>query len=103
MPVCLRAKGPMAGVALYAALFEPGVTELELTDLPKSHMQGPHFLNVLRVLDTPQALAMVAEKTKVRLLKANTNDWDYATETAKALKWSQGQIEFETGQQRSPG
>ena len=25
-------------------------------------MQGPHFLNVLRVLDVPQALAMAAER-----------------------------------------
>jgi dienelactone hydrolase len=98
VPVCLRANGPMAGVALYAALFEPGVAELELTDLPKSHMQGPHFLNVLRVLDTPQALAMVAEKTKVRLHQSSTDGWDYATGTAKALKWSRGQIDVQTGQ-----
>jgi hypothetical protein len=98
VPICLRAKGPIAGVALYAALFEPGVDELELTDLPKSHVLGPHFLNVLRVLDTPQALAMVAEKTKVRLVKSDVKDWDYANETAKAMKWSQGQIEFQAGQ-----
>jgi hypothetical protein len=94
VPLCVRAKGPTAGVVLYAAMFEPGIDELELTDLPRSHTQGPHFLNVLRVLDTPQALAMVAEKTNVRLRQSGNDGWDYATETARALKWSQGQIEI---------
>jgi hypothetical protein len=38
-------------------------------------MQGPHLLNVLRILDLPQALAMVAEKTKVRLQQTHDGGW----------------------------
>ena len=89
----LTGRGPMAGVALYAALFEPGVDEVELIDPPASHMQGPHFLNVLRVLDMPQAVAMAAEKTKVTIRTKDPKPWAFALETAKALKWPEMQVE----------
>ena len=29
-------------------------------DPPKSHKEGPHFLHVLRVLDIPEALGLLA-------------------------------------------
>ena len=31
-------------------------------DPPTSHMEGPHFLNVLRVLDIPVALGLLAPR-----------------------------------------
>lgn len=95
VPIQIEASGDMAGVALYAALFEPGLIELELTDLPASPMQGPHFLNVLRVLDMPQAVAMAGEKLKVRLRQKGADGWDFPRQTAEALKWPEGQIEIE--------
>jgi hypothetical protein len=87
-PLRVRADGSMAGVALYASLFEPGVDELSLSNMLPSHVQGPHFLNVLRVLDMPQALAMAAERSHVVLETANPGDWSFATETAKAMGWA---------------
>ena len=45
-------------VAAYAALFEPSIKEVIVINPPKSHMEGPHFLNVLRVLDIPEALGL---------------------------------------------
>ena len=51
----------MAAVVLYASLFEPPLNSLSLGYLPKSHAaDAPDILNVLRVLDMPQALAMAA-------------------------------------------
>jgi hypothetical protein len=50
----LHAEGPMGVNALYAALFEPAVRQLDLVDLPQSQMQGPDYLNVLKVTDIPQ-------------------------------------------------
>lgn len=47
-------------LAAYAALFEPSIKEVIVIDPPKSHKEGPHFLNVLRVLDTPEALGLLA-------------------------------------------
>jgi hypothetical protein len=89
----VRATGAMAGVALYASLFEPGVDELRLSGLPPSHVKGPHFLNVLRVLDTPQAVAMGAERSRVVLENATPADWSFAAETAKAMGWD-GHVEI---------
>ena len=77
----------MAGVTLYAALFEPGVDEMRLSRLPTSHVRGPHFLNVLRVLDMPQAVAMAAERCRVVLEGAQPADWSFASDTAKSLGW----------------
>jgi hypothetical protein len=94
VPVKLEARGAMAGVALYAALFEPAVTELELYDLPRSHMQGPHLLNVLRVVDMPQVLAMAAEGRKVTVRLGGTEGWEFATETAKRLGWPAERVRF---------
>ncbi len=50
----LHAEGAMGVNALYAALFEPAVRKLDLVDLPQSQMQGPDYLNVLKVTDIPQ-------------------------------------------------
>ena len=47
-------------IAAYAALFDPSIKEVTIIDPPKSHKDGPHFLNVLRVLDIPEALGLLA-------------------------------------------
>ncbi len=52
-----------AGIlAAYAALFEPSIKEVVIVDPPKSHREGPIFLNVLRVLDIPDALGLLAPR-----------------------------------------
>jgi len=67
LPITLTGRKTMAGVALYASLFEPHVSRLDLWHLPASHSDGPIFLNVLRFLDIPQALAMAAERCETHL------------------------------------
>jgi len=86
LPIRLEADGDMAVNALYASLFVP-VDELVLTHLPKSHTNGPDYLNVLRILDLPQAVAMASERCRVELRGANEADWSYATQTARTLGW----------------
>ena len=63
----LRAGGSMAVNALYASLFEPNLKRMELSEMPKSHAAGPDYLNVLKVLDVPQALELAAERCAVDL------------------------------------
>ncbi|MCS7046788.1 MAG: prolyl oligopeptidase family serine peptidase, partial [Gemmataceae bacterium] len=53
-------KGRAGILAAYAALFEPSIKEVVVIDPPRSHQQGPHFLNILRVLDVPEALGLLA-------------------------------------------
>jgi len=84
----LGSAGTMAGVALYAALFEPQITDLCLSDPPATHRDGPTFLNVLRFLDMPQAVALAAENTSVVLTTPNAPAWQYPTSVAERFGWN---------------
>ena len=84
----------MAGVALYASLFEPDIKRLDLYDLPKTHRDGPIFLNVNRYLDMPQAVAMAAERSKVVLYQDDDAGWEYPQAVAEKLGWDAKQIQI---------
>jgi dienelactone hydrolase len=86
-PVSLVADRELAGIALYAAMFEPRIESLELVDLSRSHRHGPDFLNVLRIVDVPQTVAMVAENTNVTIYQDHKTGWDYPLGVAKKLGW----------------
>jgi hypothetical protein len=60
--VTVRAQGTMGVNALYAALFEPAVTRLDLSALPKSHLEGPDYLGVMRFTDIPQTLELAKKR-----------------------------------------
>ncbi|MFW6124662.1 MAG: alpha/beta hydrolase family protein, partial [Pirellulales bacterium] len=81
----LEAHRTMAGIVLYASLFEPGVEQLDLWSLPTTHRQGPTFLNVLKVLDMPQAVAMVPAETRVVLHETDPSAWRWPRELADNL------------------
>ena len=77
----------MAGVALYAALFEPDITRLDLHNLPSSHRDGPILLNVQRYFELPQAVAMAAENSKIVLYQQQKTGWEYPQAVAQQLGW----------------
>jgi dienelactone hydrolase len=93
LPLRIDARGQMAVNALYASLFEPGIGSLLLDDLPKSHMQGPDYLNVLRFLDIPQAVALAAGNVPVVLRQTNPETWFFPAEVAANLGWPEGQFQ----------
>jgi hypothetical protein len=69
-----------AGIlAAYAALFEPAIKEVIVINPPKSHMEGPHFLGVLRVLDIPEALGLLAP-TPLTIVGGNDPAFDRTAE-----------------------
>ncbi len=81
VPLTISGKGRAAGWGLYASLFEPPVAELQLTDLPVNHAQGPIFLNVSRILELPQAVAMVSDHSRVTLrfsVPKLRSGWEFA-------------------------
>lgn len=78
-PLWLQGKQQMAGIALYAGMYEPAVARLDLWYLPTTHHDGPHFLNVRKYLDMPHALALAAPKP----IKLYVKDAD----AAKAWAW----------------
>lgn len=63
-PVVVEGTGPAAVVGAYAALLEPEIAGVVAHDPPASHMDAdaPQFLNVLRVLDVPEALGLLAPR-----------------------------------------
>jgi cephalosporin-C deacetylase-like acetyl esterase len=93
-PLSIEGHGTMAGVALYGSLFEPNIQRLDLYDLPKTHRDGPIFLNVSRYLDMPQAVAMAAERSKVVLYQDDDAGWDYPQAVAEKLGWDAEQIQI---------
>src|SRR5262249_4666161 len=63
------AQGNAGVIAAYAALYEPAIGEVVVVDPPPSHQPrsagaayGPALLNVLRVLDIPDALGCLAPR-----------------------------------------
>lgn len=98
VPLWLQGEGDMAGVALYASLFEPDVKRLDLHELPASHRTGSSLLNVLKIMDTPQALAMAAERSNIRLYQTTKEGWEYPQAVGKALGWPGDRIQIRTGQ-----
>jgi hypothetical protein len=109
VPLWLQSNRQMAGVALYASLFEPKIARLDLWNMPASHRDGPYFLNVLRVLDTPLAVALATERSKVRIYQEqpageeNSSDskpadaktgWEYPAAVSAALGWNAKQFQL---------
>ncbi len=68
-------RGQAGVIAAYSALFEPSIQEATVVDPPASHHDGPYFLGVLRVLDTPDALGMLAP-TPLTLIGAKDQTFD---------------------------
>jgi hypothetical protein len=87
VPVWLQGKKEMAGIALYAALFEPDVARLDLWHPPSSHAKGPTFLNVRRVLDMPQALALAFPRRLILYVAddAEAAAWEWPLRLQKSL------------------
>ncbi len=83
--LALEAGHAMAGNALYAALFEDGIAALTLHEPPSTHARGPIFLNVLKHLDMPQAVAMAAARCRVNVVTSDKAPWKFADDTAVAL------------------
>jgi cephalosporin-C deacetylase-like acetyl esterase len=96
VPIGLKARGQMAGIVLYASLFEPEIDRLDLWHLPHSHYDGPDFLNVLRYLDMPQALAMATERSQIRLYQKDDFQWQFPQAVSKTLGWPQEQFQIHT-------
>ena len=92
VPLNLTAQHQMAGIVLYASLFEPEIDGLDLRYLPGSHHDGPIFLNVLRYMDLPQAVAMAVEHSRVRLYQENGSAWRFPQAVAEKFHWPEQQF-----------
>lgn len=95
VPLELDAGGDLAVDALYASLFENGIAAMELRQVPASHRAGPDYLNVLRVLDIPQAAALAAERCPVHMADTDPRGWEFTFATSRRLDWSEKRFSIE--------
>jgi hypothetical protein len=84
----------MAANVLYASLFIPNVERLELDMLPSSHREGPIYLNVLKHLDLPQAVALAAERSEVFLEYVEPSPWRFAEKMGALLGWEKNRLQI---------
>ncbi len=91
----IQADQEMAALALYAALYEPGVQHLDLSGLPNSHRAGPYLLNVQRFLELPQVLTMVAERCAVTLHDVDADLWRFSTDSQSNLQWPANRLKIQ--------
>ncbi|MCG8652405.1 MAG: acetylxylan esterase [Pirellulales bacterium] len=93
----LEARQDAAVWALYASLYEPGISQLNLHDLPGTNRQAPDLLNVSRSMELTHVVAMAARRALVRL-QLEAGDPDIWQPLAR-LNWddpeTEPQIEIE--------
>ncbi len=88
----LRGSGIAAGLATYAAIFEPNIAELDLVNPPATHRNGPYLLNVRRIFDMPQAVALAAENSRVVVRAGDADGWEYPQAVARQLGWGEERL-----------
>jgi dienelactone hydrolase len=103
-PLWLQGERQMAVNCVYASLFEPDVARLDLHEAPSSHRDDPHYLNVRRFLELPEAIAMAAEDSRVVLYDDRDTLWTYPQKVADALAWDkkQFQVRKQTAEVQQP-
>ncbi len=93
-PLWLQGERNMAGVALYASLFEPPVKRLDLHGLAADPKKGPTLLNVDRVWTMPEAVAAAAERSQVVIYGGEESEWKYPRDVATKLGWNAKQLQL---------
>ncbi len=102
VPFWLQSERTMAANTLYASLFIPEVTRLDLHALSTSHREGPTYLNVLRHLDLPQAAALAAERSTIAIYTDQKDAWSYAREVASKLGWGDKRVQIRKALESTP-
>jgi hypothetical protein len=93
----IQAEGGMGVNVLYASLFVPGITapDLDLRHIPAHQVEGPDYLNVLKIMDIPEAAAMAAERCPLQLQSDDSNGWEFLRAMAASpvanlkVKWKE--------------
>ena len=64
-PLLCSANNQTAVMLVYASLFADQKLKLALTDIPKSHDEGPQYPGIRRYMDIPEALMMAKERHEI--------------------------------------
>lgn len=86
--VYLYGKGDAGVAALYAALADERVSGVIVEDAPSSHLDGAPILGILRALDMPQAVGLMAPRKAV-LIAPGHNYWTWPSRAYERLGCSE--------------
>ena len=81
-------KGQAGVLSAYAALFEVCIAETILVDPPSTHRDGPHFLGVMKVLDVPDVIGLLAPR-HVTLINAKDAAFDRSVKSYEAAGYGE--------------
>jgi hypothetical protein len=87
LTIGVAGRGKAGILGAYAALFESCISEILLVDPPVSHKDGPTLLNVLRVLDIPETLGLLAPR-HLTLINAGDKDFDAVEQIYKVAGYA---------------
>lgn len=87
----LRASGAMGVLACFAAMFETGL-DLELSQIPATHRDGPYILNISKVMEIPQAVLLAAQDNSLRLTVDSPESWQPVVDAARRLGWAESKL-----------
>jgi cephalosporin-C deacetylase-like acetyl esterase len=76
--IFLCGKGDSGVAALYYALLDDRISGVAVEDVPSSHIDGSPILGVLRALDIPQAVGLMAPR-KVAMVTPGHSFWTWPT------------------------
>ena len=103
-PIQLTGKGVMGGAGLYAAMFEPNVKKVEVYDLPATHREGPILLNVRKVFDMPQAVALAMENGRsITLQGTDRENWHWPLQLAERMYPAEEALRLASGEREDAG
>jgi dienelactone hydrolase len=83
LTIGVAGRGPAGVLGAYAALFESSISEVLLVEPPVSHRAGPTLLNVLRILDIPDTIGLLAPR-HVTIVNGNDDAFDRTAAIFKA-------------------
>jgi hypothetical protein len=77
--LAIQGERDAASIALFAGLMEPEVKSFDLWQLSSTYRLGATFLNVLKILDAPQAVALALPRRIVLHVSKESDraDWDW--------------------------
>ena len=72
---------------------EANIARIALSDVPSSHMDtSVDYLNVMRVLDIPQTVALAAERIPLQIEGHRRERWSFVRKLAENLGWPREQF-----------
>ena len=94
-PIRIEARGNQAVLAAYASLWEPRVREVVLDSPPFRHRDGPTLACISRILEIPQAVALLLPEREIVLRAESSQEWRWLTDLAERIG---GDVRLETMQ-----